>query len=89
MKKILIIITVLGVVTIATNMFSGCKATQAISTKSGAAIWGENCLRCHNSPSPTDFSDAQWEIIGTHMKLRANLTDDEVKSVVAFLQSAN
>ncbi len=89
MKKLIIILTVLAFVTTAISTFSSCSATQAISAKSGATLWGENCLRCHNTPTPTDFSDAQWETIGMHMKLRANLTNEEVKKVVAFLQSAN
>ncbi len=89
MKKLIITLTVFSVVTTAVSIISGCTATQAVSAKSGAKLWGENCLRCHNTPLPTDFSDAQWETIGMHMKLRANLTDDEVKKVVAFLQSAN
>jgi cytochrome c1 len=89
MKKLIIILTAIFFVTAAISTFSSCSATQAISAKSGATLWGENCLRCHNTPTPTDFSDAHWETIGMHMKLRANLTNDEVKKVVAFLQSAN
>lgn len=89
MKKLIITLTVFSFVTIAISIISGCTVSQAISAKSGATLWGENCLRCHNTPTPSDFSDAQWETIGMHMKLRANLTDDEVKKVVAFLQSAN
>lgn len=89
MKKLIITLIVFSFVTVAIGIISGCTVSQAISAKSGATLWGENCLRCHNTPTPTDFSDAQWETIGMHMKLRANLTDKEVKKVVAFLQSAN
>ncbi|MBI3501409.1 MAG: cytochrome c [Bacteroidetes bacterium] len=67
----------------------GCASTETITAKSGAQLWGENCMRCHNSPSPADYSDAQWETIGMHMKLRANITTDEEKKIVEFLQSAN
>jgi cytochrome c1 len=89
MKKLLIIMAVILITAATVNIISGCKATLAISAKSGATLWGENCQRCHNTPSPSDFSDGQWETIGMHMKLRANITDDEVKKVVEFLQSAN
>jgi cytochrome c1 len=89
MKKLLIIIGVVSVAAVSANIISGCKASQAVAAKSGATLWGENCVRCHNTPSPTDFGDVQWETIGMHMKLRANLTDEEQKKVVEFLQSAN
>ncbi|TAL40862.1 MAG: cytochrome c [Chitinophagaceae bacterium] len=80
---------IFSVITATVNSISGCTVSQAVAAKSGATLWGENCLRCHNTPSPTDFSDAQWETIGMHMKLRANLTNDEIKKVVEFLKSAN
>lgn len=71
-------------------IFNGCAATEKVTSKTGAQLWGENCIRCHNAPDPADYSDAEWEAIGTHMKLRANsLTENEINKVVAFLQSAN
>ncbi len=60
-----------------------------ITSKSGAQLWGENCMRCHNSPSPADFNDEQWKTIGLHMQVRANITSEEVKKIVEFLSSAN
>ncbi len=70
-------------------LMNSCAPTAAISAKGGAILWGENCLRCHNTPAPPDFSDAQWETIGFHMKLRANLTDMEIEKIVSFLKTAN
>ncbi len=55
----------------------------------GVQVWGQTCARCHNAPPPNAFRDEDWKIIGHHMKLRANLTDPEIKAVLAFLQSAN
>lgn len=78
----------MAVISIAT-IINGCATTKAIKEKDGSVLWSENCMRCHNTPSPTDFSDAQWETIGSHMKIRANLTDEETKKIVEFLQSAN
>ncbi len=66
-----------------------CVTTNELRDKTGVQLWSENCNRCHNAPSPTDFSDAKWETIGAHMKIRANLTDGEVDKIVEFLQSAN
>lgn len=77
-------------VLIVASLVIACAGTnQGILEKSGAQLWGENCLRCHNLPSPTEFGDDQWETIGMHMKLRANLTDGELEETVGFLQSVN
>jgi len=57
--------------------------------KSGAQLWGENCIRCHNTPSPASYNDTDWGTIGLHMRIRANLTDVEAKKIFEFLKSAN
>ena len=90
MKKLTLISLSLVALFGATIIINGCAATQAVASKSGAQIWGENCLRCHNAPRPADYSDAQWEVIGVHMKLRTNsLTETEINKVVEFMKSAN
>jgi len=70
-------------------LINGCAATKEIAAKSGSQLWGENCIRCHNAPSAADYSNAQWETICMHMKLRANLTEDEINKILPFLQSTN
>jgi hypothetical protein len=57
--------------------------------KSGNQLWSENCSRCHNIRPPEYFSDAQWDIIAHHMRLRANLTGEEQRKIVEFLQASN
>lgn len=89
MKKLITLLSLVAVVVISISNLIGCKTSEAIQAKSGAQLWGENCMRCHNTPSPADFNDTQWETIGMHMKIRANITDDEEKKIVAFLQSGN
>ena len=66
-----------------------CKTPEGIASKSGARLWAENCTRCHYNPDPKDYTDQSWEIIGKHMKIKAGLTDVEMKKVVAFLKTAN
>ena len=66
-----------------------CKVSEAVANKSGAQLWAENCTRCHNAPSPAIYSDAQWEVVGDHMRYKANLTGQEVRKIVDFLKSAN
>jgi len=89
MKKIISILIIAAGVCISTFTIQSCKPTAKIAAKSGAQLWGENCKRCHNDPSPTDYSDVHWDVVGTHMRLRANLTAKEVDKIIAFLQSAN
>ena len=57
--------------------------------KSGVQLWSENCSRCHNGRPPEEFSDAQWDTIVHHMRLRANLTGPEAREIVKFLQASN
>lgn len=68
---------------------SSCSTSSMVTAKSGAQIWGENCIRCHNAPSPETFSDVDWDVATKHMEIRANLTPSEAQKVKAFLQSAN
>jgi hypothetical protein len=57
--------------------------------KSGALMWGEACNRCHLAPSPADYNDTDWETISLHMRLRANITSEEITMIEKFLKSAN
>lgn len=60
-----------------------------ILEKSGAQYWGETCNRCHLAPSPADYNDTDWETISLHMRVRANLTENEITKIEEFLKSAN
>jgi len=57
--------------------------------RSGAELWADNCNRCHNSRSPTERSDAEWDVIITHMRLQASLTGEEYRKILAFMKTAN
>ena len=81
---------ILVVFFLSVSMFYGCSASaELLTSRSGAQIWGENCIRCHNAPSPDTFSDVEWDVAGMHMRIRGNLTHSEITKVVEFLQSAN
>src|SRR5207253_10222249 len=64
-------------------------AAAAPTAKSGAELWAENCIRCHNIRSPSNYSPAQWEVVMMHMRARANLTREEHKKILAFLKSGS
>lgn len=68
---------------------AGCAAPAHISEKSGAQLWGEACGRCHNTASPSTFSDVDWDIAVKHMQFRAQISEEETKKIVEFLKSAN
>jgi len=95
-KIIITTIFLLGLVA----FISSCSSTESstytkvdsknvVYTKSGAQLWGENCVRCHNVPSPAAYNDVDWDTIGMHMTIRANLTTIEAKKIFDFLKSAN
>ncbi|NOZ48090.1 MAG: cytochrome c [Chlorobi bacterium] len=92
MKKQYKITTMLLVTFVAIAFIvSSCSSNKSalVSNKSGAQLWGENCIRCHSIPSPSAYNDVDWETIGLHMQIRANLTKDEITKVVEFMQTAN
>jgi hypothetical protein len=70
----------------ATNKQSGEVPTGGTG-KSGAQLWAENCIRCHNIRSPASLSPVQWEVALMHMRVRANLTPEEHKRILEFLKA--
>ncbi|MCB0746903.1 MAG: cytochrome c [Ignavibacteriae bacterium] len=74
---------------IAAVVINGCSSSSETIQKSGAQLWGENCVRCHNAPSPAAFSDSEWETITQHMQVRANLDSKKTRSILEFLKMAN
>lgn len=83
------------------NLFAEPKANRKADSKSSSAVsndsymglsgeelWSNNCLRCHNIRPPTMYSDAQWDVIVHHMRLRANITGQEQRAIVEVLKSA-
>jgi hypothetical protein len=78
----------------ATWLVVGCVANKqsgevaaGTTGKSGAELWANNCVRCHNIRSPSNYSPAQWEVVMMHMRVRANLTPEEHKKILEFLKS--
>ena len=69
----------------------GADAAPASATVStgGAQLWAENCSRCHNIRPPQSYSDAQWEAVVMHMRMRANLTGAEQRTITQFLQASH
>ncbi|MBL4939712.1 MAG: cytochrome c [Lutibacter sp.] len=82
------ILAIIGFIATATISCSPERAA-LVQNKPGVQLWGENCMRCHNTPSPAAFNDTDWSTIELHMSVRANLTKDESKKIFEFIKSAN
>lgn len=88
MKKYLIILfSVAFVLSLSILGMSSCAVSQKVKDKTGTQLWGENCGRCHNAPGPGEFSSANWDIIGKHMRVRAQITETEEKKIIEYLKS--
>ena len=79
-------ISLTWLISCATNKQSGEVAAGATG-KSGAQLWAETCIRCHNIRSPGSLSPAQWEVAMMHMRVRANLTPEQQKKILEFLKA--
>ena len=89
MKKSIIISIAILFLGASNVLISGCYESKKVAAKSGAQLWGENCSRCHNAPGPGEFNNDNWDIVGTHMQVRANITKTDIDKIVDFLKSAN
>lgn len=82
----------LAVVTLSANegkSHAGHEMTVQGDFVKGASIWAKTCQRCHNMRDPKELDDNQWKAVVTHMRLRAGLTGQDARDVLAFLQQSN
>jgi hypothetical protein len=83
----------LGFAALAGLALGGCASQgptpQAPPSKGAAQVWALNCNRCHNIRPAGEFSDAQWDVIMHHMRVRANLTAEEHQQILTFLKASN
>jgi len=54
-------------------------------TANGQQVWSEVCMRCHNLRPPADLSTRAWKFSMNHMRIRAGLTGQETRDVLAFI----
>lgn len=62
---------------------------QSTQGKSGAQLWVDNCSRCHNYRSPTEYTPNQWNTIMLHMRFQGGLTDQEAKEILDYLTQSS
>jgi hypothetical protein len=93
MKKV-IGLSLLGIISASFIVLTGCSTSNSRTVASnshpdGARLWSQNCVRCHNSRPPTEYSSAQWDVVMLHMRVRAGLAAKDANSIREFLHSAN
>jgi hypothetical protein len=57
--------------------------------RGSAELWAETCSRCHNVRSPSAYSSDQWKVIVHDMRIRGELTGQEQRQILEFLQSVH
>ncbi|HTM93792.1 MAG TPA: cytochrome c [Flavisolibacter sp.] len=88
MKKYFFVISLLLlIISFGLTAISSCAVSSKIKDKTGTQLWGENCGRCHNPPGPGEFNTSNWDIVGRHMRIRANITEDEEKKIIDYLKT--
>jgi len=89
MKKLIGIIGIIVVGALVSLNLSSCTASEAAVSQQGVQLWANNCIRCHNVPSPTAYSDEEWTAIVNHMQKVAGFTVKDADKIAEFMKSAN
>ncbi len=55
----------------------------------GAKLWADRCAGCHNLRDPKDLTDSEWKATVTHMRIRAGISGQDARDILAFLQKSN
>ena len=55
----------------------------------GGQVFSMYCSYCHNAPSLAERNFANFKNVGSHMRVRANLTGKEYAKLMEFLQRWN
>lgn len=78
-----------GLMIQATAVAQDTAAADPMQFARGAQAWANNCSRCHNMRDPKELRDDQWRAAVGHMRVRAGLTGQEARDILAFLQGSN
>ena len=59
------------------------KAVHAVQPRDGQQVFAQNCERCHNAPQ--SFSPNISGTVVRHMRVRANLSEQDAQALMRFL----
>lgn len=74
---------------LAAGLFSGTPVGAARRKASGDEVFAANCASCHAERFPAERTDAEWDVIIRHMRVRAGLTAEEEAAVLEYLHGSN
>ena len=84
------VMCIAAIVFLAITLLQPVHADESVAdVTAGAKAWAGNCSRCHNMRGPQEFQDQYWRVIVSHMRVRAGLTGQEARDILAFLQASN
>jgi cytochrome c len=84
MKNILKITTITTFLVVAMGTTSVANENTG-NTENGAQLWADTCMRCHNLRTISGRSKSNWSISMSHMRVRAGLTGQETRDILAFI----
>ena len=88
MKNIIKIATLaLGVLLSMNTTVLADEETQ-VDIVNGAQVWADTCMRCHNVRPPSDLTIRAWSFSMNHMRVRAGLTGQETRDILAFIRAS-
>lgn len=82
MKNIIKSVLIVIVMLFGSTLFASDKKANPIH---GAEVWAQTCMRCHNVRPPEDYNKHAWAYSINHMRVRAGLTGQEARDVLAFI----
>ena len=56
------------------------------ASRSGSDLYAVHCSRCHAERYPKEFNSSQWKTIMIHMRVRANLSAQDARDILKYLQ---
>ena len=86
---ILTTLATLGLLSLVGSNRAADANSQKGALKSGAQLWEENCIMCHEVKPRSSFSPAKSDAIKRHMREEADLSPEEQEAILGFLKSGN
>jgi len=88
MKTIVKTITLTFGVLLSMNTTILAEEVAPVDIANGAQVWADTCMRCHNVRPPSDLTSRAWSFSMNHMRVRAGLTGQETRDILAFIRAS-
>lgn len=88
MKKIVKTTVLICGVLLSSNTAVSANETKSADIANGAQVWVDTCMRCHNLRPPSDLTSRAWSYSMNHMRVRAGLTGQETRDILAFIRAS-